>query len=676
MLDAFPRSASLRDSRSRAAGVALAAAVGLAVPAVAQVNPLAPNAPPATRATQPVIKPPPPPPTQAQPAEDGPSYPISAFVVRYATEQPDRPALDDLLQSEVTLGLANGVYVAPRPGAESVTLRLSDLASTQRAARPYSVSAINAIGARIVQALNQRGIIGVLVSPDPNQIDPQTLADKRPQGVQTLTLDVWTRAVSQVRTIGAGPRWAKPTAPDDRPSQETRINNRVHDRIRENSPLQPGPQGQPGDLLRKDLLSDYLDQLNRHPGREVDAAIAPGDQPGEVVLDYIVTENKPWTAYFQVSNTGTKQTDEWRERFGFVDNQLLNRDDVLSIDYITAGFTDANALIASYDAPFGNSQVLRWKAYGSASDYKASDVGFANEKFKGDTLYAGGELSLNVYQHARSFIDVFGGARWERDHVNNEIVDVSGKTDFFIPYGGLRFDRDTGKSSTYAEVRIEGNLGGWAGTSQSEAEKLGRLFVDKNWTAFKWDLSESFYLEPLLFRSAWSNPDSPYRKTTLAHEIFLSLRGQEAFDSRLVPQQEAIAGGLYSVRGYPESIAAGDNSIMFTAEYRFHLPRVLMPQNPETTPFLGKPFRFAPEQRYGRPDWDLIFRGFVDAARITNNNKQSFESDETLIGAGVGAELQFRQNVSLRVDWGFALRDAAGTNAGDNRVHFVGTILY
>jgi hemolysin activation/secretion protein len=655
--------------------LAIAAAAGCAMPALAQVNPLQPNAPQPARPSPDAPKPPPPAQTPT-PSQDGPSYPVTSFIIRYATEHPDRPSIEDLLQIDVELGQANGVFVAPRPGADTVTLKLEDLTTSQRSPRPFSVSALNAIGQAIVKELNRRGIIGVMVAPDPNEVNPNTLEDLRAPGVQTMTLDVWTRAVQQIRTLGSGPRWSRPTASGDRPSEANRINHRFHERIRDNSPLQPGPEGQPGDLLRKDALDDYLYRLNRQPGRRVDVAVSSAETPGDVVLDYIVTENRPWTVYFQVSNTGTKDTNEWRERLGFVHDQLTNRDDILSIDYITAGFDDANAVVASYDAPFGSSQVLRWKVYGDASNFTASDVGVSNERFKGDSVGVGGELTLNIFQRRQSFVDAFAGVRWQREHVKNEAVDVSGRTDFFLPYAGLRFERDTGKSAFRADTRFETNIGS-VGTDPIEAQKLGRLFVDKDWTTFKWDLEASFYLEPLIFGAAWSDPSSPYRKTTLAHEIALSFRGQEAFNHRLIPQEEALVGGLYTVRGYPESLVAGDNAIIFSAEYRFHLPRVLaIQEDPSKTPLFGRPFRFAPDQRYGRPDWDLIFRGFLDVGRATNSDRQSFEKDETLVGTGFGVELLFKRNLSLRLDWGFALEDAADVKAGDNRLHFVGTILY
>ena len=50
-------------------------------------------------------------------------------------------------------------------------------------------------------------------------------------------------------------------------------------------------------------------------------AVSQSQVPGGVVLDYLVSEAKPWTVYAQASNTGTKETESWRERFGFIHNQ-------------------------------------------------------------------------------------------------------------------------------------------------------------------------------------------------------------------------------------------------------------------------------------------------------------------------------------------------------------------
>jgi hemolysin activation/secretion protein len=91
---------------------------------------------------------------------------------------------------------------------------------------------------------------------------------------------------------------------------------------------------------------------------------------------------------------------------------------------------------------------------------------------------------------------------------------------------------------------------------------------------------------------------------------------------------------------------------------------------------MGKPFRWAPDQRYSRPDWDFVAKGFIDAARVTYSQRESFEEDETLVGVGVGIDLVYKRNFTVRVDYGIPLIDAGPNEAGNGRFNFVGTILY
>jgi hemolysin activation/secretion protein len=647
---------------------ALFAAAGALTPALAQEGtPAQPNpsvkAPP-VRPPEPRPSEPPPAPPQAapQPAGDGPTFEVTAIILRYATTNPDQPPLEDYASIPVRLSAQGGIYTAPKEGQTTIEVTIGELQTPAR--RQLTVSALNAISTAVVQALNARGIVGVLVTPDPSQIDPRTLEDRRAANVRTLNLEIWTRTVGRVRTLGAGPRWAAPAARGSNPSQETRLDNPRHARIRENSPLQPGEPGAAGDVLRRDVLDEYLYRLNRQPGRRVEAAISGGDTPGDVVLDYIVTENKPWTLYFQLSNTGTEETNDWRERIGFEHFQLTSNDDIFRFDYITAGFDASNAVLASYDRPIGSSQVLRGRAYGSWSDFTASDVGFEGENFSGDSWQLGGELALNIWQSRAAFVDLFAGARFEHVHVDNEAVALEGEEEFFLPYIGLRFDRAVAWADTHAEARIETNVPSVAGTGD-QIDTLGRNDVDKDWTSFKWNVSHSVYLERF-FR--------PGKQAVDAHELALSFRGQYAFGNRLVPQEQDVVGGLYSVRGYDEALAAGDTVYVASAEYRYHLPRTWSPREPGTA--FGRPFRWSPDRPGAWPDWDLILKGFIDAGRAENSDRLSFERDETLLGAGVGVEVQFMRNVNLRVDWGFALKDARDAEAGDNRLHFVGTLLW
>lgn len=639
-------------------GLAVIAALPLAEgPLLADAMPEAPAAMAAPAGRQP---------PQSQPSDqdvlDRHVYEVSALVVRHAFEHPDLPPIEALKNLAIELGEREGVYYSPRAGMTSVNLTLGQLRTPAPEARRLSAGAINTIAAALVSHYNARGFTGVSVFPAPGDIDPQTLADLRPTERRALVLDVHVPTVGQVRTLGSGPRWSRAEAPPGRPSLATRINHPVHERIRRLSPLQVG------DLLRRQPVEEYAARLERYGNRRVDAVVAADDRPDRVILDYVVSEDRPWTVALQISNTGTEATSEWRQRLLLTHRQFTGRDDILSLDFITASFDDVNALQAAYDAPLAGSDRWRWRLYGTVQEFTASDVGFPGEDFKGDSWLLGGEVVATVAQRGRLFVDLFAGARWSHVHVTNEPAALEGRDNFFVPYAGVRLERVVRRASTFADVRLETNLADLAETDSDEIVKLGRLSVDEDWVVFKWNVSHAFY--PRIFRKPAGDVEPP-----LVHEVALSTRGQIALGSaRLIPQEEEVVGGFASVRGYDESVAAGDSVYLFSAEYRYHLPYGFSPRPAGV--LAGMPFRWAPDQPGGRPDWDLVIRAFLDVGRAHVNDALAFESSRTLAGAGVGAEVIVWRNLALRVDWGVALRDAGDTDAGDHRLHVLGTIAY
>lgn len=429
-----------------------------------------------------------------------------------------------------------------------------------------------------------------------------------------------------------------------------------------------------GSLIRRDRLDDYVARLNRHPGRRVDVAVAPADadSPGDVLVDYLVNENNPWTFYAQLSNTGTRNTDPWRERLGFSNTQVTGNDDILRVDFITAGFENTLALIGSYEFPI-TSETLRGRVFGSASKFEASDVGLGGESFNGRGWTLGAEGILNFYQRHDLFVDAVAGFRAQRVSVRNQILQVAGNETFYIPYVGLRLDRDTQASLTSAALTLETTVGN---PSPEQVGNLGRAEPDTSWTILQYEAGTSFFLEPIFFPDA----RTPEGGATLAHELAFAAHGQWAFGSRLIPNAEDIAGGLATVRGYPESLVAGDSTLIGTAEYRFHVPRALgIEVDPTRTPLFGKPFRAMPQQAYGQADWDFILKGFIDAGRVVNSERKAFESNETLVGTGIGAELNILRNFSFRVDWAVAVTEVEGgerVTSGSNRFHISLTLLY
>jgi hypothetical protein len=605
------------------------------------------------------------------PAKDGEgTYPVSRFLLEYEYNNPDHPDLKELFALPVSVGvLSDGGFTYPREGVPTAIIRVGDFFGD--AGQNFYPGAIKAVNEAIAKELVEgRKLIGVTVIFHPDDIDWETGADRR-DGRKGLRLKVFTAAITdqKAKNMSAG---ADPEDDDALDRLE---------RIRIRSPLNVG------NLVRRDVLDDYVLRLNRHPGRRVNVAVVPNaDQPGQVEVQYLVSEVKPWSLYAQVANIGTKTTGDWRERLGFVHTQLTNNDDVLRVDFLTTEFSANNALFASYERPLSDN--LTGRVFGSWSEFSADAVGIAGEQFKGENWSLGAEVSFGLYQTGPFFLDGVVGGRFDHVMVDNTFIAQKGEEDFFLPYAGVRFDRSTEAMNTSGSILVETSLAGATSVSEDELTKLGRIFPDKDWTVLKYEVQHSMYLEPLMMPKAFADRDAYVRGATLAHELFFSLRGQEAFGKRLIPTFEGVAGGMYSVRGYPESVAAGDTTIVGTVEYRFHLPRVLLTtdgdgrptyMDPSQTTVFGKPFRVGPAQAFDRTDWDLIFKGFLDVGRANQSDRQVFERDHTLVGAGVGLEFQFLQNVNLRLDWGFALQDVRGTesvDSGDSRVHLSATFLY
>lgn len=587
-----------------------------------------------------------------------PVYPVTRFTVLFDREVKSAGLdSDKLKQHTLVLSQVDGVYTQPQPGAQAIVTTLAKLDNDTP--NRYDVTALRTIIDGILGYLNDEAkLIGVVVAPAPSDIGLD-LQDRRGERTE-LTLIVRLASVGQVRTLASG----------DRIDQKQREDNLLHTSIRERSPLQASTEPRSGSLLLRDELDHYLYRLNRHPGRRVDAAISPGLSAGEVSLDYLVAENKPWYVYFQLSNTGTDSTDEIRERFGLVHNQLTARDDILSIDYITASFDESHVLTVNYTRPFNERLELRLN--GLYSEFSADQVG-SPLAFTGEDVATGATLAYNVYQNGPLFVDAVAGLEYYFTSANNPGAGVEGEANLLMASAGFEMERSTDLSQTFGLLKVRGNINQG---DRTDFASLGRTAPDTQFALLQYGLTTSFYIEPLINAAAWRDITDP-TSSTLAHELAFGVRGQLALEeSRLVPTFQAVAGGLTTVRGYEQADVAGDSSVILTAEYRFHLPRAFGVRPPQQTKLFDRPFRFAPEAVYGRPDWDLVLKAFVDYAYVDVSNELAFETDDSLLSTGLGVELALKNNINLRADWGVALEDAGSTRSGDNRLHLVLTLLY
>lgn len=651
-----------------------------------------------------------------------PAIPVTRFVLRYrggdgsllrteaevgiAHDPESDHALYDLPSSESVLAATTVTlfrvwdgersYLTDWPGdfhaAERVDLRLDTVFEQPEM---FSISALQSVFQSVLLTLQgEEGkggvaggdLLGVFVEAGEGELDlARGGLDLRPAGADgVFAIQATPGIVSSVRTTASGERVPAEERANPSASRFARILGR--------SPFQP--ESERPQILREAPLRAFLDRQTRHPNRRVDAAVTAAEwsaaldeqaasgprwrEQGTVGLDFRVMENKPWSVLVQGSNTGVESTGTWQTRAGYFNSDLFGNDEIFSLEFVTTNLEDSNTVSVYFDAPIGDSEHLRWKLFAGQSEYTASDVGFVFADFEGESPRVGGELAWNVAQWGKTFLDLVGGVIWTNVEVFNGLTLDRGDESFLVPYIGARLQRNDREAVTDLSLNLEFGFG--EGSSIVELNRLGRLFPDSEWQVLRWDFAQSFYLDP------WFQDKADLATATLAHELYFRFHGQNSLGHRLVPQFMGTAGGFYTVRGYPTSVAAGDNVYIFTGEYRLHLPQLLgFDANPQ--PFMGigtEPFRLRPQFGYGPTDWDLIFRAFVDAAIVRNVDRFSFETDEELIGAGFGVELQMQKgighpvlrNLSLRLDVGYPLKELDLVEVDDVQVTFVGSLSF
>jgi hemolysin activation/secretion protein len=357
-------------------------------------------------------------------------------------------------------------------------------------------------------------------------------------------------------------------------------------------------------------------------------------------------EQKPWMAYVQLDNTGTESTTELRERVGFRHYNLTGNDDILALDYVTGNFQEVHYLLGSYDFRVPGSEVARLKAFGGWSSYEGTELGIFDTEFSGQSWQIGGEFRTTLMQRKRLFLDLLAGARYQHVEADNMLAGTSGESGFVLPWVGLKLDGRGRYSHGSAGVTAELGV---ASEEKTALALLGRSDVEDVWGVIRFDLSMSTYLDPVF---------DPHFSGPAVHELYGAVRGQFApGQQRLTPSFMYPVGGFYSVRGYPESVASGDTTVVASLEYRLHVLDLLRANN-----------------QADRGNWDLILRGFLDGGQAVYNDPLSFETDTTLISAGVGFDLMIMRNFQCRLDLGIPLQavenGAEVIEEGEALLHF------
>lgn len=356
----------------------------------------------------------------------------------------------------------------------------------------------------------------------------------------------------------------------------------------------------PGDLLSVDQLEQDLVRFNSLYDAKLRANLAAGAEAGKTDLSLEVQEPARYSLTTYLNNSGSYSTGLGRGGVILGVNGLTGHGDNLQL---TVGGTDGS------------------RSYGISYS-----IPVTSDDLRLDLSYSHG--TIDVINGSFAPLDISG-----RSH------DVTvGLTQPFAVSLNRQF-------AAYGRISWRNSLTQFSGITQQEQDLTVMAtglsgeahYDDVAWTvdnslnfgakAFGGEASFTYY------RLNASRVDSLSERFSLVTR----LGGQYSFDEQLPSGEQFQTGGLFSVRGYSESLLTGRNGYTVSAELR------ALVYSPPPEPGAGM-----------RPQVQVMT--FVDhGAAFPYGYSQGTNTDHYLTSAGTGLMLEFGNRVSARVALAWAL---------------------
>lgn len=385
------------------------------------------------------------------------------------------------------------------------------------------------------------------------------------------------------------------------------------------------PSVKEGEVPHFPTVQKDIARLNRTADKRVTPVMKAGKVFGTVDVDLKVEDSLPLHASLELNDRYSQDTT--RTRFGGTvryDN-LWQREHSLSLSFLTSpeNTEEVKVLSANYLMRFDETDMLL-AMYGVRSKSSVATVGGIN--ILGDGTILGVRLikplpSLDNFYHSISF-----GLDY-KDFGQKVVFGSSFETP--ITYMPL--------STSYT--------GTWQQEKSSTQLTAGIVFGLRGLVADEAEFTN---------KRAGAKPNFFVAKTELQHtqalpngfEGFAKIDGQFS-GSPLISNEQYLAGGADTVRGYLESEASADKALHSTLELR--------------TPSLLK-----------NTAWlkDFKLSAFYDLARLkTLGVAEGQEEMATLSSVGFGVRMKAIKNINFNLDLAWPLNDSNDTEKGDFASH-------
>lgn len=383
-------------------------------------------------------------------------------------------------------------------------------------------------------------------------------------------------------------------------------------------------------------LGEDVRYANQHPSKRMELLFREGESTQTVDASLRVADEREWSGFGILRNTGGEATGDWRLSLGGQHTNLFKRDHVLNVTATTSPSAhhhdDVKQFGISYGAPF-----YAWGGHIRAL-YAKSDVdsGIIENFFD---VRGAGEirgLSLTKYlPRIRGKYDHQVKASVEDKHFENDIrftpsalVTPPGVGDVRSRPLGLKYSANRESASRRYGLHLE-YLANLSGGSDNTTEAYDKVRVDsfgspagarRDWNVWRFGGFGNY-----AFANKW--------------RLNFDLTGQWT-DQALIPGEQFGVGGLASVRGYEEREIAGDTGVALRLE------------------------GVAPSKR---PNFNA--HAFFDYGyRDLNKPQGLLGGHDKVFSTGIGLRYSIGP-LALRLDLACPLEDAATTEKADFTLH-------
>ncbi|HEU0219334.1 MAG TPA: POTRA domain-containing protein [Gallionella sp.] len=412
--------------------------------------------------------------------------------------------------------------------------------------------------------------------------------------------------------------------------------NQHHDAENIRNSLPTIAEGQPPHSGR---VAAALHVANENPSKRVTVLLKDGEKEKDIDVTLDVTDENPQKFFVSLDNSGTHQTGDYRLGIGYQNANLFNRDQVLTMQFLTSPEKADQVKI------FGAGYRIPLYQYGDMIDLLA---GYS-------------DVNAGVVEN---LFNVSGSGTVLGAHYNQFLVKIGDNYEHKLIYG-LDYRAFSNKvtqlgagASLIPDITVHplslAYNGNWhlAGSelsfSVSVAQNLpgGSLGRSADFQALRAPATANYriYRYGMNWAHTWSSD----------WQARVALQGQET-PHALVPGEQFGAGGADSVRGFNEREIANDHG------YRTSLEGY--------TPDFGSDLGSA----------DLRLRGlaFFDSATVRRNAILPGESaGQSISSAGLGLRMSHGGDFSVRADLAQVLDGSDTHRSGSNILHIGMTYLF